>query len=481
MTATVRLDLLVAALDAEAVVGDVGGVEVTSVTHDSGRVEAGALFCCLPGARTDGHRHAPEAVARGAVALICERPLGLHVPQVVVADARVQMARAAAAFWGHPSRRLHVVGVTGTNGKTTTVWLLRAVLEAAGRSTGMIGTLGGPRTTPEATELQATLAELAQARAWGVAMEVSSHALALARVEATWFSMAVFTNLTREHLDFHETMEDYFAVKARLFDPQRTAAAVVNVDDPHGRLLLETARVPTRAYSLADVADLELGLGESTGTWRGRRLRVPLGGAANLSNALAAATVAVELGVDLDVVAQGLAEAPPVPGRYERIDGGQPFAVVVDYAHTPHALEQLLVAAHTGTDRAIGSDGRVVVVFGCGGDRDREKRPLMGRVAANLADLAIVTSDNPRSEEPRAIIEQVISGASGPGEVRIEPNRRLAIRSALEGARAGDVVVVAGKGHETTQVTGGRTIDFDDRAVAREELARLGFSAAPAR
>ncbi|MBW3580256.1 MAG: UDP-N-acetylmuramoyl-L-alanyl-D-glutamate--2,6-diaminopimelate ligase [Actinobacteria bacterium] len=474
-----RLDVLVAELDVETVVGALGGVEVAAVTHDSRLVEDAALFCCLPGARSDGHRHAAEAVARGASALISQRPLDLDVPQLVVADARLQMARAAAAFWAHPSRRLQVVGVTGTNGKTTTVWLLRSVLEAAGRPTGMIGTLGGPRTTPEATELQATLAELADDGAWGVAMEVSSHALALARVESTWFSTAVFTNLSREHLDFHESMEDYFAVKARLFEPRRAAAAVVNLDDPHGRLLLESAQVPTVGYSLADVSDVEVGLESSTGTWRGQRLLVPLGGAANLANALAAATVAAELGVDLDVVSQALAEAPPVPGRYERIDGGQPFAVVVDYAHTPHALEQLLIAARSGAGGA-GGDRRVVAVFGCGGDRDREKRPLMGRVAARLADLVILTSDNPRSEEPRAIIEQVMSGAEGPGEVRSELDRRSAIRSALEGAAPGDVVVVAGKGHETTQVTGGRTVDFDDRAVAREELARLGF-AAPAR
>ena len=472
-----RLGEVAAALEVQRLVGD-PGTEITGVAHDSRLVEPGALFCCLPGSRSDGHRHASEAVARGAVALLGQRPLDLDVAQLVVADPRSQMARAAATFWGHPSRRLQVVGVTGTNGKTTTTWLLKAVLEAGGHATGVIGTLGGPRTTPEATEVQATLAALVDEGTSAVAMEVSSHALAMSRVDATWFSMAVFTNLSREHLDFHESMEDYFAVKARLFEPGRTAAAVVNLDDPHGRLLSETAQVPTTGYSMTELEDVHVGLRTGAGTWRGRRLHVPLGGAANLSNALAAATVAVELGVEVDDVVEGLAGAAPVPGRYERIDGGQPFSVVVDYAHTPVALEHLLVAAHSGTGRHDGGEGRVVVVFGCGGDRDRAKRPLMGRVAARLADLSVVTSDNPRSEDPRAIIEEVVRGAEGPGEVRVEVDRALAIRGALEAARPGDVVLVAGKGHETTQVVGTRTFDFDDREIVRAELARLGYAGA---
>ncbi|HSH22550.1 MAG TPA: UDP-N-acetylmuramoyl-L-alanyl-D-glutamate--2,6-diaminopimelate ligase [Acidimicrobiales bacterium] len=478
MRRVMRLDQVIAGLDAEQVVGD-RATEVTSVVHDSRRVEPGALFCCLRGLHTDGHHHASEAVSRGAVAVLAERRLDLDVAQVLVADARAEMAVAAAAFWGYPSRRLEVVGVTGTNGKTTTAWLLRSILEASGRPTGLIGTLGGPRTTPEATDLQATLAALAEEGKSAVAMEVSSHALALCRVEATWFSMAVFTNLSREHLDFHESMEDYFAVKARLFEARRTAAAVVNLDDPHGRLLAETAEVPTTGFSLADVADIEIGLDACAGTWRGRRLRVPLGGEANLSNALAAATASADLGVDVDAIVEGVAGTPPVPGRYERVDAGQPFTVVVDYAHTPVALEQLLVAARRGATGDGGAPGRVTVVFGSGGDRDRTKRPLMGRVAASLADLVVVTSDNPRSEEPRAIIEEVIKGASGPGEVRVEPDRAAAIGMALRQARPGDVVVVAGKGHETSQVVGTRSLHFDDREVVRAELDRLGFPGAP--
>ncbi len=465
-----RLADLAAELEVVTLEGDLD-VDVTSLTHDSRRAAPGALFCCVPGRRADGHRHATEAVARGAVALLAERHVDVDVPQVLVGDARVQMGRAAAAFWGHPSRRLRVVGVTGTNGKTTTTWMLRAVLEAAGLPTGVIGTLGGARTTPEAPDLQAELARLADGGAAAVAMEVSSHALALSRVEGTRFDVTVFTNLGHDHLDFHESMEQYFAVKARLFEPELTSAAVVNLDDPHGRLLLEACRVPTRGYSLSDVGDVEVGLVASACTWRGRRMRLPFGGVANLSNALAAATAAVELGVEEDAVIEGLRSAPPIPGRYEVVDAGQPFTVVVDYAHTPDALRQLLTAARCGTE------GRLTVVFGCGGDRDVEKRPLMGRVAATLADAVVVTSDNPRHDDPSAIAEQVVAGADGPATLEVELDRRAAIRSALASAQPGDAVLVAGKGHETTQTVGTRTLPFDDRDVVRDELASLGLAA----
>ncbi|MBW3644425.1 MAG: UDP-N-acetylmuramoyl-L-alanyl-D-glutamate--2,6-diaminopimelate ligase [Actinobacteria bacterium] len=465
-----RLADLAAELEVVTLEGDLD-VDVTSLTHDSRRAAPGALFCCVPGRRADGHRHATEAVARGAVALLAERHVDVDVPQVLVGDARVQMGRAAAAFWGHPSRRLRVVGVTGTNGKTTTTWMLRAVLEAAGLPTGVIGTLGGARTTPEAPDLQAELARLADGGAAAVAMEVSSHALALSRVEGTRFDVTVFTNLGHDHLDFHESLEQYFAVKARLFEPELTSAAVVNLDDPHGRLLLEACRVPTRGYSLSDVGDVEVGLVASACTWRGRRMQIPFGGVANLSNALAAATAAVELGVEEDAVIEGLRSAPPIPGRYEVIDAGQPFTVVVDYAHTPDALRQLLTAARAGTE------GRLTVVFGCGGDRDVEKRPLMGRVAATLADAVVVTSDNPRHDDPSAIAEQVVAGADGPAALEVELDRRAAIRSALASAQPGDAVLVAGKGHETTQTVGTRTLPFDDRDVVRDELASLGLAA----
>jgi len=469
----VRLERLTAGLDVLAVEGD-PTVEVTAVTHDSRAVAPGALFCCVPGATADGHDFARQAVDSGAVALLCERPLGLGVTEVRVADVRATMGPVAAACHGHPSAALPVVGVTGTNGKTTTTWLLRAVLEAAGRPTGLIGTLSGARTTPEAPDLQARLAALRDEGARAVSMEVSSHALALHRVDGTRFAVAVFTNLGRDHLDFHDTLEEYFAAKARLFTPELAEVAVVGVDDPHGRLLRDAARIPTRGYSLADVEDLELGPRSSTGRWRGQRLVVPLGGAFNVRNALAAAMAALELGVDEATVVEGLAAAPPVPGRFEAVALEAPFTAVVDYAHTPDALEALLGAA-----RDVASPGaRLLVAFGCGGDRDRAKRPAMGEVAARLADVVVVTSDNPRSEDPAAIAEAVRGGAAGPGAVTTVLDRREAVATVLAEAGPGDVVVVAGKGHETTQDVGGTAVPFDDRAVVAEEWARVARAGA---
>ncbi|MCU1379069.1 MAG: murE [Acidimicrobiales bacterium] len=458
-----RLDDVLEGLAVEELRGD-ASVEVTGVTHDSRRVGPGSLFCCIPGRLTDGHAYASAAVAAGAVALLCERPLGLATAEVVVADARAAMGPIAAAFHGHPSSALDVVGVTGTNGKTTTTFLLQAILEAAGRSTGVIGTLDGARTTPEAPDLQARLAELRDEGRQAVAMEVSSHALALDRVAGTRFRVAVFTNLSRDHLDFHDTMEDYFAAKARLFEPRYTDAAVVNADDPRGQLLADAAEVPTRTYSLRDIDGLVLGPASSTGTWRGHRLLVPLGGAFNVANALAALTAAVELGVDEATAVEGLARAPQVPGRFESVGSSQPFQVVVDYAHTPDGVEQVLRAA-----RALTS-GRVLVVVGAGGDKDRAKRPMMGGAAARHADVVVITSDNPRSEDPQAIADAVVAGTSGHPDVRIELDRRAAIELAIRAARPGDMVVVAGKGHETTQTIGDRILPFDDRQVVREVL-----------
>jgi UDP-N-acetylmuramoyl-L-alanyl-D-glutamate--2,6-diaminopimelate ligase len=458
-----HLDHLLEGIAVEDRRGD-ASVDVTGVTHDSRQVGPGSLFCCVPGRVTDGHDHAPGAVAAGAVALLCERPLDLPVAQVVVADARATMGPVAAAFHGHPSASMDVVGVTGTNGKTTTTFLLQAILEAAGRPTGVIGTLSGARTTPEAPELQARLAELRDEGRRAVAMEVSSHALALDRVAGTRFRVAVFTNLSRDHLDFHETMEDYFAAKARLFEPRYADVAVVNADDPRGRLLADAASVPTRTYSLHDVEGLELGATTSTGTWRGHRLVVPLGGSFNVANALAALGAAVELGVDEATAVAGLAGAAQVPGRFEVVTTDQPFQVVVDYAHTPDGVEQVLKAA-----RAVAA-GRVLVVLGAGGDRDWDKRPMMGEAAARHADVVVVTSDNPRSEDPEVIAAAVAAGAAGHRDVRVELDRRAAIELAVHDARRGDVDVVAGKGHETTQTIGDRVLPFDDREVVRDVL-----------
>jgi UDP-N-acetylmuramoyl-L-alanyl-D-glutamate--2,6-diaminopimelate ligase len=440
-------------------------VDVTSVMHDSRRVEPGALFCCVPGGVVDGHDHAPAAVAAGAVALLCERPLDLATAEVVVDDARAAMGPIAAAFHGHPSHALDVVGVTGTNGKTTTTLLLQHVLSASGRPAGVIGTLSGVRTTPDAPDLQAQLARLRDDGMVAVAMEVSSHALALDRVKGTRFRAAVFTNLTQDHLDFHGTMEQYFAAKARLFDGAYAELAVVNADDPHGALLADAATIPTRTFSLRDVDDLEIGATASTGTWRGHALRVPLGGEFNVSNALAALTVAVELGVEEAAAVAAMADAPAVPGRFESVDEGQAFRVVVDFAHTPDGIEQVLRAA-----RAVTPGGRVIVVFGAGGDKDRDKRPLMGAAAGRHADVVVLTSDNPRSEDPQVIADAIRGGIRGSADVRIELDRHAAIAMALAEAGPDDLVVVAGKGHETEQVIGAKVIPFDDRRVVRELL-----------
>ena len=464
------LDQLLGGVEVLDVRGDPNSTDVAAITHDSRAVVPGSLFCCVPGAHVDGHEFAADAVAAGAVALLDERVVALEVTQVVVPEARAAMAPVAAAFFGHPSRDLQVVGVTGTNGKTTTVHLLGAIFEAAGKRAGAIGTLTGERTTPEAPELQAQLASFRREGATAVAMEVSSHALALHRADAVWFSVAVFTNLSQDHLDFHETMEEYFAAKVRLFDPARAAVGVVNVDDPHGRLLFESAPVPMVPYSLADAQDLRVGPTMSTFRWRGGDVRLGLGGRVNVANALAAATAAHELGIGSLDVARGLSSAGPVPGRYEAIDAGQPFAVLVDYAHTPDGLEQVLRSVRE-TVR-----GRVLVVFGAGGDRDREKRPAMGEVATRLADEAVLTSDNPRSEDPASIIDAVRGGAHTAGLLHIEPDRRTAISYAMSRAVGGDVVVIAGKGHETTQQFADKAVPFDDRAVARDELARMGWA-----
>jgi UDP-N-acetylmuramoyl-L-alanyl-D-glutamate--2,6-diaminopimelate ligase len=454
----------------QTTVGDPDAAEVSGVVHDSRAVTAGTLFCCVRGATVDGHDLAPQARDAGAAALLCERVLPVDLPQVVVASTRQAMGPVSAAFWDHPSRALDVVGVTGTNGKTTTVHLLGSILEAADRQAAIIGTLTGSRTTPEAPELQAALAGLRDEGVAAVAMEVSSHALAMHRVDGTWFRVAVFTNLSRDHLDYHRDMDSYFEAKAGLFTPDRCASAVVNIDDPWGRRLAGELEVPWEPVSLGLVEETQIGLLSSRCRWEGVELRVPLGGRFNLANALAAAVAARTMGVDPATIAAGLAAAGPVPGRFEPVDAGQPFTVLVDYAHTPDGLEQVLREA-----RDVAAGHRVLLVFGCGGDRDATKRGPMGEVASRLADQAVLTSDNPRSEDPGAIIEAVLSGISDRSRIIVEPDRRAAIGAALDLAGEGDVVVIAGKGHETTQTTGDRVEPFDDRVVAREALVRRGW------
>ncbi len=475
-----RLSRLLGDVEVRAVRGDPEGAEIVAIGHDSGSVVPGTLFCCVRGAKADGHTFAPQAVEAGAVALLVDRFLELDVPQVAVDDVRAAMAPIAAALFGHPSRRMAVVGVTGTNGKTTTTHFVRAVLEADGRRAAVIGTLSGgasragPGTTPAAPELQAHLAELAGEGFTAVAMEVSSHALVQHRVDAVRFAAAVFTNLSQDHLDFHGTEEEYFAAKASLFDPERAAVGVINADDRWGRRLLESVQLPTRPFSLAEAVDLRVDRSGSSFRWEGEPVRLRLAGTVNVANALAAAATARELGVGAPAVAEGLSNLAAVPGRNEPVERGQPFSVLVDYAHTPDALEQTLSGA-----RQMAAGGRVLVVFGCGGERDRTKRPLMGEVATRLADLAVLTSDNPRSEDPAAIIDEVLSGVRRTEVLTVEPDRRAAITLALDAARPGDIVVLAGKGHETTQVVGDRVLPFDDRAVAAEILGTMGAAWSP--
>ena len=457
-------------------------LEISGLAYSSQSVTPGALFFCVPGFRSDGHDFAADALARGAVALVCERPLGLGVAELVVDDVRAAMGPVAARFHGDPTSELEVVGITGTNGKTTTAFLVRHLLEAAGRPCGLLGTVkrvvGGEdqeveRTTPEAIDLQATFRAMLDAGDRACAMEVSSHALELGRASGIRFACRVFTNLTQDHLDFHETMEAYFRAKQRLFE--EPGSAVVNIDDEYGRRIAReqpgcvTFAVDREAHFRARDVDYDFTGARFTVDAPDGAIEVesPLPGLFNVRNVLGALAAVRSLGVR-EISLEGFGR---VPGRFEPVDEGQDFGVLVDYAHTPDSLENVLRAARDLT-RA-----RVHVVFGAGGDRDRGKRALMGAAARQLADRTIVTSDNPRSEQPEAIIDEIMEGA-GPGAER-EPDRRRAIARAVEGAGPGDVVVIAGKGHEQGQeFEGGRKEPFDDVAVAREALqARMAARA----
>ena len=445
---------------------------VTGVVLDSRQVEAGSMFFCVRGAHRDGHEFAAGAVDAGASVVVVDHELDLggRATQVIVDDTRWAMGALAAGFFGNPSASLDIVGVTGTNGKTTIVHILECALAALGRRTGVIGTLSGAHTTPEAPELQERLAAFRDDGCSHVAMEVSSHALALDRVVGVRFRIGVFTYLGRDHLDLHETQERYFAAKARLFEAASTEHGIVNIDDVYGRLLVDAATIPMTTYSLDDVSDVRVRPFEHSYRWRGVTVRVGLGGGFNVMNSLAAATVLAELGSRPSEIAAALATTTPVRGRFEPVVAGQQFAVVVDYAHTPDALIEVLRAA-----RNIAPDHRLAVVFGCGGDRDREKRPQMGAAAASVADVVVLTSDNPRSESPETIINDIIEGvpADYRGHIAVEPDRRQAIAVALRAAGPGDVVVIAGKGHETTQTFRTTVTPFDDRAVARELLETM--------
>jgi UDP-N-acetylmuramoyl-L-alanyl-D-glutamate--2,6-diaminopimelate ligase len=480
----VRLDELVAELPGTRVVGD-AAVEVVDLVYDSRKVEPGSLFFCVVGEKVDGHELGARVVEEGAAALVVERELTeLAVPQIVVPDSRAAMAPLAARFWGDPTAELRVAGVTGTNGKTTTAFLIREILQAADVRAGLLGTVkqvvGGVekevvRTTPEAIELQASFRQMLEGGDEACAMEVSSHALTLHRADAIHFEVALFTNLTQDHLDFHATMEEYFVAKRKLFE-MGPRVMIVNVDDPYGRRLAEEFDCVTFSAEGAEAdysaRDVSFDAGGATFDLGGMRLRTLLPGHFNVANALGAFAAAEAMGVGGDIAAAGLARAARVPGRFEPIDEGQGFAVLVDYAHTPDSLENVLRAARRLTE------GRVISVFGAGGDRDRDKRPKMGKAGADLSDLTVVTSDNPRSEDPEKIVAEVAAGAGGAGELEVVVDRRAAIALALGRARPGDTVVIAGKGHEQGQeFEEGRKIPFDDREVAREELWKLGTPA----
>jgi UDP-N-acetylmuramoyl-L-alanyl-D-glutamate--2,6-diaminopimelate ligase len=459
-------------------------VVVDDVHHDSRAASPGSLFVAIPGANVDGHDYAETAVAAGAVALVVERPLELDVPQIVVENARRALPIIAAEVHGHPSDELTVIGVTGTNGKTTVTYMLEAIARAAGRVPGLVGTTGAridgapfpvTRTTPESSDLQRLLATMRDRHVDIAALEVSSHALALGRVDGVSFAVSAFTNLSHDHLDFHVDMEDYYQAKAALFTADRTRTAIVWVEDDWGRRLVDEVETPVRTVGFTTGCDVrgsnvrvdtvssrfEITVDDSTVT-----VVMPLPGRFNVANALIAAACALEAGIELEVVAQGLTDLPPVPGRLELVPGTGPFTVIVDYAHSPDAISDVIDEA-----RSFGAV-RVIVVIGAGGDRDREKRPLMGRAAAE-ADLAIITTDNPRSEDPARIVEQIAEGAGADGHIVIELDRRSAINRALGAAEEGDVVLVLGKGHEQGQEFADRLEPFDDRVVVGEEWRAL--------
>jgi UDP-N-acetylmuramoyl-L-alanyl-D-glutamate--2,6-diaminopimelate ligase len=473
---------------------------VTGVTHDSRLVRPGDLYAALPGATVHGAGFCADAAAAGAVAVLTdpagrEAAIATGLPVFVVADPRARLGEVAAWIYGEPAGNMLLIGVTGTAGKSTTTYLIESGLRTAGYLTGLIGgveTRIGPETqessltTPEATDLQALLAVMVQRRVGAAAMEVSSHALAQGRVAGTRFDVAVFTNLSQDHLDFHGSMDDYFAAKAELFTPGYARVGVVNADDPRGRELVATAGIPVTTFSAE---------GHHTADWRATDVRpgadgsafrvigpggvtadatVALPGDFNVANALAAIVALVEAGISLAEAVAGVASCPGPPGRLERIEAGQDFSVLVDYAHKPGAVEALLSAMREVTQ------GRLLIVIGCGGDRDQGKRSLMGAAAARLADVAVLTSDNPRSEDPLAILAEMLSGAVGVpqperGEVMVLPDRAAAIAAAIAAAAKGDVVVIAGKGHEHGQYVAGSVLPFDDRDVAglalRDHLA----------
>ncbi len=497
--AAVTLGVLAAGLGLAEVAESLLGVQVSGVTHDSRQVRPGDLYAALLGERTHGAEFVRQAAEAGAAAILTdplgrERSRAAQLPVLVVPDARAMLGRVAGEIYGRPAEALRCFGVTGTNGKTTTAFLMEAGLRAAGHTTGLLGTVAtrigdesipSSRTTPEAPDLHALLAVMRERGASAVAMEVSSHALDMHRVDGVVFAAALFTNLSQDHLDYHFTLEDYFAAKCVLFTPEHAKVGIVNIDDPWGPRLLERARIPVQTFSATGAAGADWRavdvvadpsgsvftvLGPDGARGEGS---VRLAGAFNVANALGAIATLVAAGVPLADAARGVGECPGVPGRMERIDVGQPYLAVVDYAHTPDAVATLLAALRPVTS------GRLIVVLGAGGDRDRGKRPLMGEIASKQADVLVLTDDNPRSEDPAEILSEVRRGAESvfadeAADLHIAHDRAAAIALAVTLAKAGDTVVVAGKGHEQGQEAAGVVRPFDDRSVLRDVIAGGG-------
>ncbi|MCK8823678.1 UDP-N-acetylmuramoyl-L-alanyl-D-glutamate--2,6-diaminopimelate ligase [Fuchsiella alkaliacetigena] len=489
-----ELSSLIADLDYQRLQGDLT-VEITGIAYDSRKVEAGEIFVCIDGFTQDGHNYIEEAIENGAQALLVEREIEAPnwIPIIKTADNRLALAVVSAEFYDHPSRKLKVVGVTGTNGKTTTTYLVNSILREAGYKSGLVGTIENQigdrnleteRTTPEALDLQSLLAEMVEEGVTHVVMEVSSHALSLKRVNQIDFDIAIFTNITQDHLDFHDSLEEYLAAKRILFaelDDDEEKTAIINIDDPYAEDILKSSRPATLTYSIEKDANLKAreitisptGVDFLAETANGElELDLNLTGLFNVYNTLAALGVGIALGIDSDDIKAGLEKVEGVAGRFEIINEGQDFGVIVDYAHTPDSLENILETAQDFVE------GRIILVFGCGGDRDRTKRPLMGQIAMELADFSIITSDNPRSEDPQAIIDDIEVGIKEQGKIAkqdylIIEERRQAIRQGIELAEAQDLVFIVGKGHETYQILKDKTIPFDDRQVAREALAEL--------
>ena len=441
---------------------------ISGITQDSREVEPGDILCCIRGDVFDGHQFIEEAISRGAVAVLVDHndeSFESSITQVVVQDVRKILGHIASAAFRHPASSLKMIGITGTNGKTTTASILGSLLSAQGGSVYVMGTLTGTRTTPESIDLHAQLRSCVDSGIDHVVMEVSSHALDHHRVDGIVFDVALFTNLGHDHLDFHGTMEKYFAAKRKLFTSEQARVAVVNTDDAYGHQLMAEALVPTSSYSLSNVSNVQVAASQVSFIWKNLDIRLPIGGSFAVMNALAAVVTASELGVPDDRIVSGCASVQTVPGRFESVPNEADIDVVIDFAHTPEALEGLLISA-----REIARAG-LLVVFGCGGDRDHAKRPQMGDIASRLADIVIVTSDNPRSEDPERIIAEVMSGVVvDHALVSSIVNREKAVESAILGAKRGDMVVIAGKGHETTQEINGVMTASSDVAIAAKAL-----------